>query len=158
MGAACVLDYNSRPSAVPDHESKVEESPMVLNVEEVLSEARDLSQQGDEEGARQRLQALLRQEPDNQAALLMLGGSYFCSAMLQEAEIVFERLVLADGGKGQYSIALFNTLWKLGRTEEALEEIRRFLSLADKAKERETIAQYMALVERIEGPAAPSAD
>jgi len=116
-----------------------------------LSEAKMLSQQGDEAAARQRLKDLLAEQPNNQAALLMLGGSYFCSGMLQEAEIVFEQLVLAEPGMGKYSIALFNTLWKLGRKEEALEEIKRFLSVADKSAERETVEQYLAIVAGIEG-------
>ncbi len=124
---------------------------MKLNIEEALSEAKMLSQQGDEAAARQRLKDLLAEQPNNQAALLMLGGSYFCSGMLQEAEIVFEQLVLAEPGMGKYSIALFNTLWKLGRKEEALEEIKRFLSVADKSAERETVEQYLAIVAGIEG-------
>ncbi len=124
---------------------------MAVNIEQTLSEARLLSRQGDEAASRQRLQAVLAEQPDNEAALLMLGGSYFCAAMLQEAEIVFERLVLVDPGMGKYSIALFNTLWKLGRMEEALEEIRRFMSVADKLKEKETLDQYLAIVKEIEG-------
>ncbi len=121
-----------------------------MEIEQALAKARELSARGDEAGARRELQEILKHQSDNQAALLMLGGSYFCEGMLQEAEIVFERLVLTDPGRGQYSIALFNTLWKLGRAEEALEEIRRFLTAADRDKERETVEQYLGIVAELE--------
>jgi len=122
---------------------------MNIDIAENLARAKTLVEQGQDAKARRLLQEILKQAPDNQAALLMLGGSYFCADMLQEAEIVFERLVLADPGRGEYSIALFNTLWKLGRSEEALEEMRRFLSAADRVKERETVEQYLALAKTL---------
>ena len=123
---------------------------MSIDIAENLARAKTLVEQGQDAKARRLLQTILAQEPDNQAALLMLGGSYFCAGMLQEAEIVFERLVLSDPGRGEYSIALFNTLWKLNRTEEALEEVRRFLSAADRTRERKTVEQYMELVKTLQ--------
>lgn len=123
---------------------------MSIDIGENLARAKTLIEQGQDAKARRVLQEILTEAPDNQAALLMLGGSYFCAGMLQEAEIVFERLVLSDPGRGEYSIALFNTLWKLGRTEEALEEMRRFLSAADRVKEKKTVKQYLGLVKALE--------
>ncbi len=123
---------------------------MSLDIEETLIRARSLLESGKSDEARMLLLELLKQTPDNQAALLMLGGSYFSSEKFSEAEMVFERLVLMESGKGEFSIALFNTLWKQGRQEEALEEIKRFLLVADKVKEQETIEQYMAITRQIE--------
>jgi hypothetical protein len=40
-------------------------------------------------------------------------------------------------------------LWKSDRTEEALEEIKRFMSTADPAKEKETFDQYMEITNSI---------
>ncbi len=54
-------------------------------------------------------------------------------------------------GKGQFSIALFNTLWKADRKEEALEEIKRFMSIANQDEEAETIKQYSAITQSILG-------
>jgi len=121
---------------------------MTMNVEQILAEARGLSEAGRNDDARMLLLELLKEEPNNQTALLMLGGAYFCSDKFKEAEMIFERLVLLAPGVGQFSIALFNTLWKLDRHEEGLEEIRRFLAAADKDKERETIDQYIAITKR----------
>ncbi len=122
---------------------------MSLETEKKLEEARSLVEQGKDDKARFSLLELLKEDPNNQAALLMLGGSYFIGEKYSEAEMVFERLILMLPGEGKYSIALFNTLWKSGRTEEALEETRRFLSVADSAKERETFDQYMQITDSI---------
>lgn len=64
--------------------------------------------------------------------------------------MVFERLIIKAPGEGQYSIALFNTLWKSGRQQEALEEIKRFMQHADKKAEKETIEQYMGIIKDLE--------
>ena len=81
----------------------------------------------------------------------MLGGEYFNTNKLSEAEMIFEQLVLLSPGKGQCSIALFNTIWKLGRHEEALEEIKRFMAIADQVAEAETIKQYADITLKISG-------
>ena len=122
---------------------------MSSDTEKSLEEARSLAEAGKNDEARFCLLELLKDDPNNQAALLMLGGSYFIGGKYSEAEMVFERLILIASGEGKFSIALFNTLWKSGRTEEALEEIRRFLSVADSVKERETFDQYMNITNSI---------
>lgn len=121
-----------------------------MDIEQSLNKARVLAEAGNAEASRQALLDVLKQQPDNQTALVMLGGSYFISGMLNEAEMVFERLVLLSPGFGQASIALFNTLWKSNRKEEALEEIRRFMQHADHEKEHEIIQQYQAITRAIE--------
>ncbi len=124
---------------------------MSQNVEESLAQAQALLQSGKSDEARMLLLALLKSDANNQAALLMLGGSYFTSEKFQEAEMVFERLVLMAPGRGEFSIALFNTLWKQGRTEEALEEIKRFMAAADKQAEKATIDQYTSIIKEFAG-------
>jgi len=122
---------------------------MALDIEQSLNQARSLSESGESDAARMILLEVLQQEKSNQTALLMLGGSYFYAEKFLEAEIVFERLVLMEPGNGKFSIALFNTLWKQSRTDEAVEEIRRFLAVADKVKEVETVNQYVAITKEI---------
>jgi len=89
----------------------------------------------------------IKEEPENETALIMLGGAYFSMQKYSEAEMVFERLILMEPGRGEFSIALFNTLWKMGREEEALEEIKRFMLHADKIAEKSTIEQYMEIID-----------
>ena len=122
---------------------------MSLDIEQNLKKARQLSETGNLEEARLCLLELLKQEPNNQTALLILGGAYFSSNQLAEAEMVFERLILMSAGTGEYSIALFNTLWKLDRHEEAFEEIKRFMSHANQVEERDTIEQYIEITKKM---------
>ena len=122
---------------------------MSSDIEKGLDQARLLDEAGKNEEAQMCLLELLKEDPNNYAALLMLGGSYFVEGKYTESEMVFERLILMGPGEGKFSIALFNTLWKSGRTEEALEEIRRFMSNTDGVKEKSTIGQYMKITDLI---------
>jgi len=121
-----------------------------MDTGQTLQKARQLIEAGNNDKAHLCLLELLQQDSDNQAALLILGGSYFSSGRFDEAEMVFQRLVLLAPHTGQVSIALFNTLWKTDRHEEALEEIRRFTQHADPETEHETITQYQAITSAIE--------
>lgn len=123
---------------------------MTLDVDNILKNARSLTEQGKKEEAQMCLLAVLKEEPDNITALLMLGGAYFIDNNFKEARIVFERLISIEPGTGQYSIALFNALWRLQETEEALEEIRRFIAVADKVTEKETLEQYVTILKSLE--------
>ncbi len=89
------------------------------------------------------LLSLLKVDPKNIAGLLLLGGSYFEASDFREAKLVFQQLVKISPGRGLYSIALFNALWRLKEVDEALEEIRRFMTHADIAEEKETVTQYL---------------
>ncbi|MFB3117011.1 MAG: tetratricopeptide repeat protein [Gammaproteobacteria bacterium] len=122
---------------------------MSSDIEKKLNRARSFDEVGKNDEARICILELLKEDPNNYAALLILGGSYFVEEKYSESEMVFERLILMEPGEGRFSIALFNTLWKAGRTEEALEEIRRFMSNADREKEKVTIDQYMKITNLI---------
>ncbi|MFC1589451.1 tetratricopeptide repeat protein [Pseudomonadota bacterium] len=121
-----------------------------MNTEESLKKAKQFVDAGQHDEARMCLLEVLKEEPTNKAALIILGGSYFSMEKYAEAEMVFERLILLEPGIGQFSIGLFNTLWRMDRKEEALEEIKRFLSHADQDIENETIGQYIAIINQIE--------
>jgi len=122
-----------------------------MDIEQTLKQARTHVETGNRDDARNCLLEILKQDPDNQPALLMLGGEYFTAGKLGEAEMIFERLILNAPGKGQFSVALFNTLWKAGRKEEALEEIKRFMANANHDEEVETIKQYAEITQKIAG-------
>ena len=123
----------------------------IEGIEERLNKAKGLLEAGNTEAGRMVLLELLKEEPHNATALLILGGVYFSEKKYAEAEMVYERLILAEPGSGLLSTALFNTLWQQGRHEEAAEEIRRFIAVADKTRERETIAKYAELIKTITG-------
>lgn len=121
----------------------------MMTIDERLRQAKDLLETGKTEAGRMALLEILRDTPDNPAALLMLGGAYFYEKKFTEAEMVYEKLILLEPGSGMLSIALFNSLWQQGRHDEAAEEIRRFISVADKVRERETLAKYAELIQDI---------
>ena len=121
-----------------------------MNIEETIQKAKQFVDANQHDEARMCLLEVLKKEPTNKAALIMLGGSYFSMEKYAEAEMVFERLILLEPGIGQFSIGLFNTLWRMNRQEEALEEIKRFLSHADQEVENETIGQYIAIINHID--------
>jgi tetratricopeptide (TPR) repeat protein len=121
-----------------------------MNTEETIQKAKQFIDQNQHDEARMCLLEVLKDDPTNKAALIMLGGSYFSMEKYAEAEMVFERLILLEPGVGKFSIGLFNTLWRMDRQEEALEEIKRFLSHADQDIENETIGQYIAVINHID--------
>ena len=125
-----------------------------MDIDNILKNARTLAEQGKKEEAQMCLLSVLKEQPDNIAALLMLGGAYFVDNNYKEAKIIFERLVSLEPAAGQYSIALFNTLIRLHEADEALEEIRRFMSVADKHAEKEVIDEYLAILDTMESQGA----
>lgn len=58
---------------------------MTKNTEQTLKRARDLTEIGQHEDARLCLLELLKDEPHNETALIMLGGAYFAMAKYAEA-------------------------------------------------------------------------
>jgi predicted Zn-dependent protease len=125
-----------------------------MDIDNILKNARSLAEQGKKEEAQMCLLAVLKEDPNNIAALLMLGGMYFIDSNYKEAKVVFERLVSLEPATGQYSIALFNTLIRLHQADEALEEIRRFMAVADKNAEKDVISQYLSILDSMESQGA----
>lgn len=121
-----------------------------MNIEETIQKAKQFVDANQHDEARMCLLEVLKDDATNKAALIMLGGSYYSMEKYAEAEMVFERLILLEPGIGQFSIGLFNALWRMNRQEEALEEIKRFLSHADQEVENETIGQYIAIINHID--------
>ncbi|MDT8452214.1 MAG: hypothetical protein RQ936_05655 [Gammaproteobacteria bacterium] len=121
-----------------------------MSSEEKLQQAQEFIAANQHDEARMCLLEVLKEDATNKPALIMLGGSYFSMEKYAEAEMVFERLILLEPGVGQFSIGLFNTLWRMDRQEEALEEIKRFLSHADPDLENETIGQYIAIINQLD--------
>ncbi len=119
------------------------------NTEKRLEEARGLLESGNSEQARIALLQLLKEDHNNPTALLMLGGAYFYEKKYAEAQLAYERLIQAEPGSGMLSIALFNTLWRQGKHDEAAAEIRRFILAADAQQERATLEQYAAISKAI---------
>ncbi|MER5865627.1 tetratricopeptide repeat protein [Kitasatospora sp. NPDC002040] len=70
-------------------------------------------------GAARILTPIVEADPDNRAAVELLGRSYFHSAQLGRAERTFQQLVELDPGNGWAYEALGRTLERKGRADEA---------------------------------------
>ena len=73
-----------------------------MNIEETIQKAKQFVDANQHDEARMCLLEVLKKEPTNKAALIMLGGSYFSMEKYAEAEMVFERLILLEPGIGQF--------------------------------------------------------
>ena len=121
----------------------------MIAIEESLERARELSAQNHEEQAQALLLDVLREHPDCNAALFMLAGSYFCTEKYLEAIVLFEQLVLVFPGSGKASAGLYNARWNSGQPVQALEEIKRFLKVADREAEKDTVSAYLRIAETL---------
>ncbi|SMN12013.1 hypothetical protein SPBRAN_216 [uncultured Candidatus Thioglobus sp.] len=117
-----------------------------MDIEKDIQKIRSFIQAGEQDRACDSLLDLLKKDPDNRTILLILGGEYFVAGKHALAKVIFEKLVLLAPDEGKISIALFNTLQKLGLMDEALEEMRRFLLCANKEQENQTIQQYNKII------------
>ncbi|VAW83416.1 hypothetical protein MNBD_GAMMA16-1543 [hydrothermal vent metagenome] len=122
---------------------------MTIDIMETLGEARKLNEAGENSEAQKLLREVLVVDPGNQLAHLMLGGAYFCENKYTEAEVIFKNLVSLAPAVGKFSIALFNTQWKLGLYKESIAEIKRFLAIADKDLEKHTIEEYVQITKNL---------
>ena len=115
-----------------------------MNIDDTLKQAQALSQNKKEEEARQLLIEVIKLEPNNRSAIIMLAGSYYCTLHFREAVVSFERLVLLEPQLAQASIGLVNAHIALNQKDEALREIERFEALADadNNKSADLIKQY----------------
>lgn len=122
---------------------------MQPDLNEILEHAKKLLQKGHNQDAWMLLAEVVNYDPKNRAALMMLAGSHFSTGNFAESSKWFAKLVGLEPGDGKASVALFNSLWKQGEKEMAVAEIKRFIATADRTKERETIEQYLSLVEQL---------
>ncbi|WIO73530.1 hypothetical protein QP938_09480 [Porticoccaceae bacterium LTM1] len=122
---------------------------MQPDLNEILEHAKKLLQKGHNQDAWMLLAEVVNYDPKNRAALMMLAGSNFSNGNFAESSKWFAKLVGLEPGDGKASVALFNSLWKQGEKEMAIAEIKRFIATADRTKERETIEQYLSLVEQL---------
>ena len=119
------------------------------NVVAQLERAQVLAEQGNESEVQHLLLNLLREQPHQQAALFMLGGSYYVSGKYAESAVIFEQLVTMLPGDGKVSTGLYNALWKQGKMVEAVTEIKRFFQTADRQSEKQTVDTYLKILETL---------
>jgi predicted Zn-dependent protease len=83
---------------------------------------------GDLLRARQILLKLHRSDPESAAILAVLGHACFKLNFLDEAIEFFRKAISLAPDLEAVSLGLFHSFWKADRTDEAFDEMRRFLS------------------------------
>jgi len=77
------------------------------------------------------LSELAVEEPESPAILAVLGDVCWEMRLLDEAATVFKRAIALAPKLEAVSLGLFHCLWDSGKREEALDEAKRFMSVAD---------------------------
>jgi predicted Zn-dependent protease len=77
------------------------------------------------------LEQLARAHPESAPVAGMLGGIYFELDDFSKARRWFKRATELSPRSELASVGLFHSLWELGRSTEAVSEMRRFLRLSD---------------------------
>jgi tetratricopeptide (TPR) repeat protein len=118
---------------------------------QILSRADRLREDESFQEALNLLLALSNSEPESPAVLCVLGHTYWDMHQLDDAIATFKRAIEMRPAAAAASLGLFHCLWDQGKHCEALEEVKRFMSVADSSDERTNIAisNYRAIVSEI---------
>ncbi len=96
-----------------------------------FGEAVKLKDDGDLEAAKSILEDLSDKDPRSAAIFAVLGDVCWSMKLLDDAVHAFRCAVALAPTLEAVSLGLFHCLWQLGKREEALEETKRFMSVAD---------------------------
>ena len=93
--------------------------------------AQERSRNDDTEGVVMAMRELVKRRPDSGVFAAVLANALKTLAMTDEAVSYFKLAVSLSPRSEKVSLGLFHCLWANGKQEEALEEMKRFLSLAN---------------------------
>lgn len=116
---------------------------MKRELRESFDLAAKLRDRGDLETAKNILLELSMRDPNSPAILAVLGDVYWDMGALEEAVSAFRHATDLRPTLEAVSLGLFHCLWKLGRREEALEEVKRFQSISDSQDYRKIIEEII---------------
>lgn len=104
-------------------------------------EAVKLSDNGDLIAARKMLLDLASEDNQSTAIFTVLGHICWEMKLFDEAATAFKHAIELSPKLEAVSLGLFHTLWALNKRVEALEEIKRFQTIADSAHYREIVRE-----------------
>lgn len=104
---------------------------MSRNYQSRFEEALRVRDEGRFLEAEQMLSELAKEDPGNLAITLARAGVLFKMNNFSEAAQLFGDIIRSQPSTELASRGLFHSLWKMGRYDEAFEEMKRFLSMAD---------------------------
>ena len=102
--------------------------------------AQERSRNGDTGGVAEVLRKLVKLRPDSALFNATLANALDTLGEVDEAERLFTQAISLSPKSEKISLGLFHCLWGRGKQNEALEEMKRFLSLADSDEYRLILA------------------
>jgi tetratricopeptide (TPR) repeat protein len=115
----------------------------------LFSEAFELEEVGDWEGALPARRELLAFMPDEEKFIISFARNLWTLGQLDEAEHWYRKSIFIHPHSELSSLHLFHFLWDLKRTDDAFIEIKRFQSIAHSD-------DYMAIVREINEKSLPN--
>ena len=106
----------------------------------LFSVAQQRSREGDIQGVVDTMRELVKHRPESGIFAAVLANALKSLGRTDEAEHYFRNAVVLSPEREEVSLGLFHCLWGQGKREEALEEMRRFVKLADR-KEYKSILE-----------------
>ncbi len=112
-----------------------------MNIDELFSKAISLRDKGEYNLAKNIFLKIIGIEKHEPSYYLILGQIEKNLGLLNSAEQYFRKAVELLPDHELASRALFHALWNQDKTEDALDEIRRFQSISDSEHYREIMAE-----------------
>jgi predicted Zn-dependent protease len=103
--------------------------------------AQERSRNGDTQKAAETLRELVSRRPNSAVFAATLANTLKSLGNVTEAEKYFRTAVSLAPRSEKFSLGLFHCLWRQGKQVEALEEMKRFMSLSDSQDYREILAE-----------------
>ena len=116
---------------------------MCSDKKQIILEASQMAGEGDYEEAQKLLFMLQEYHPNCSLVATLLANSYWNLGNLDSAIKYYERAVNIAPLMEKASLGLFNCLWEQGRKEQAMDEMKRFLTISDSETYREILKEIL---------------
>ncbi len=110
-----------------------------MNKKSGLIEASEHANSGNFEAASKLLEQLLKEYSDSSLVSASLANAYWNLERLDDAVTYYKLSISLSPDFEQASLGLFHCLWDQGEKDEAFEEIKRFMLIADSEEYRKII-------------------
>lgn len=107
-----------------------------------FAKAKELSEKGDILGMLEVMKDLVKSNPESAVFRAVLANAYWSVGELETAEKEFRDAVQLAPESEKVSLGLFHCLWDQNKKDEAFEEMKRFMTIADSE-------DYRAIVKEI---------
>jgi tetratricopeptide (TPR) repeat protein len=113
-----------------------------IRYKQAIDLAFELNQQGKNEESVAALSTIYKDIPADDIGSLGIVGSLFREANeLDKGLYCFQKAFEVDPNNPRVSLGLFHSLWRLERYDEALDELKRFLSVSESEEHNRVLSE-----------------